>query len=179
MKVTTRKAALGGLAMFGAAVLLAGCGGPTRTAGTRGVATSDLAVLSIPQVPDESPVLFETVQFDGAGDPYAIGKGRDFYLLPGDHTATFTLIARTPRIPGVAGWFAPKPPTLRIAAPGDIPLGSVTAGKIECNALPRRTLKGGAGKASRNQGLVTITASMPAGSFRARLSTNWPPMLWP
>src|SRR5687768_17257540 len=68
-----------------------GCGGPTHTAGTRGVEAADLAVLSIPQLPAESPVQIDAVQFDGAGDPHAIGKGRDFYLLPGDHTATFSL----------------------------------------------------------------------------------------
>lgn len=111
--------------------LLVGCGGPTHTAGTRGVAASNLAVLTVPQLPGESPVQIESIRFDGADEAHAVGKGgRDFYLTPGDdHTATFTLIARPPRVSGVGGWFGPKVPPMRIPVPTALPLGALTAGK--------------------------------------------------
>ena len=105
-------------------VLLLGCG-PTRTAGTKGVAAKDLAVLSIAQLPAEAHVGIDTVQFDGAGDRYEIGKGREFYLPPGEHTGTFSFIAH---VPGVGGWFVPRS-ALTLPGPKDVPLGTVTAGK--------------------------------------------------
>src|SRR5262245_48702457 len=87
--------------------LLTGCG-PTRTAGTSGMAAKDLAVLSIPQLPKEAHVQIKSIQFDDAGDAYEIGSGRDFYLLPRDHTASFTLIAIVPKEAGFLGWLVPK-----------------------------------------------------------------------
>ena len=104
--------------------LLVGCG-PTRTAGTEGKPVNELAVLSVPQLPDEVHVQMHTVQFDGGGDQYDIGNGRDFYLLPGDHTATFSFQAE---VPGFGGLFVPKS-ALTIPGPKDVPLGNVTAGK--------------------------------------------------
>src|SRR4051812_22181987 len=104
--------------------LLVGCG-PTYTAGTRGVAARDLAVLSIPQLPEAAYVRIRAIQFDDAGDQYEVGDGRDFYLLPGDHTASVTLIAP---VPGPAGWFVPSS-ALTFPGPKRLPLGTVTAGK--------------------------------------------------
>src|SRR4051812_46598109 len=78
-------------------LFLAGCGGPTHTAGTTGLAAQELSVLSIAQLPEEAPLQIRTVQFDGAGDEYEIGKSRDFYLLPREHTASFTLTASLPK----------------------------------------------------------------------------------
>ena len=89
------------VAVIGGAIVGVGGGcGPARTAGTRGVAARDLAIVSIPQFPDESLVLLDTVRFnhgdakddkgddkpggDKTGDEtYAVGRGKDFYLLPG------------------------------------------------------------------------------------------------
>ena len=106
-------------------VLLVGCG-PTHTAGTRSLAAKDLAVLSIPQLPGEAHVQIHAVQFDGAGDQYEIGDGgRDFYLLPGAHSGTFTFSAH---LPGLGGWLVPKS-SLTVPGPKDVPLGTVAAGK--------------------------------------------------
>ena len=110
-------------------LLVAGCGGPTRTAGTSGVAAKDLSVLSVPPLPAVSPVQIRTIRFDGAGDEYEVGRCRDFYLLPGDRTASFTLTARVPGAGGaVARLFIPKG---RLAFPGprDVPLGTLAGGK--------------------------------------------------
>jgi hypothetical protein len=104
--------------------LLVGCG-PTYTAGTKGVAAKDLAVLSIPQLPGEAHVQIKEVQFDGAGDQYTIGNSRDFYLLPGDHSAAFTLVAH---VPGIEGMFIPSS-ALTIRTPKAIPLGTFAASK--------------------------------------------------
>ncbi len=107
-------------------VTLAGCGGPTRTTGTSGLAAKDLAVLSIPQLPDAAVIKVYSIQFDNQGDEYKIGKGRDFYLLPGDHKVSFTL--QNPAPPGMGGWFVPDS-ALIIPGPKGIPLGTVAAGK--------------------------------------------------
>src|SRR4051794_7515571 len=88
--------------------LAAGCGGPTRTAGTSGLAARDLSVLSIAQPPDEVHLKIHSIQFDGGGDKYEIGKHRDFYLLPRDHTASFTLVPSLPSVGGLAGLLMPK-----------------------------------------------------------------------
>jgi len=119
------------LAVVLVASLLVGCG-PTRTAGTGGVAARELAVLSIGQLPAETHVQIGTVQFDSADEPYKIGKGRDFYLRPGDaHTATFTFIAKVPGLPGPLGWLVPggKGGDITIPGPKAVPLGPVAAGK--------------------------------------------------
>jgi len=109
-----------------AALLILFCGcSPTRTAGTSGKSAKELAVLSIPQLPGELHVQIKSIQFDGAGDDYDIGGGRDFYLLPGDHTAAFLLVAH---IPGVAGWFVPSSATT-FPGPKGVHLGAFTAGK--------------------------------------------------
>lgn len=106
---------------------LTGChSGPTRTGGTSGVAAKDLAVLSIPQLPDVAGIKIQAIQFDNQGDKYEIGKSRDFYLLPGSHKVSFTLIAPAP--PGPGGWFVPSG-ALTFPGPKNIPLGMVTAGK--------------------------------------------------
>lgn len=114
---------------------LAGCGGPTRTAGTSGLAAKDLSVLSIAQLPKETHLQIRTIQFDGAGEEYEVGKRRDFYLQPSDHTASFTLTAILPDAPGIAGWFIPKG-GLTVPGPKDIPLGAMTAGKTYELATP-------------------------------------------
>jgi hypothetical protein len=114
-------------------VLFAGCG-PTRTAGTNGVAAKDLAVLSVPQLPKEAHVQIHTIQFDGSGEEYKIGKARDFYLLPRDHTASFTFKASVPDV-GMLGWLIPKD-ALIVAGPGNIPLGALAAGKTYELAAP-------------------------------------------
>jgi hypothetical protein len=121
-------------------LFLAGCGGPTHTAGTSGLGAKNLSVLSIPQLPKESPVQVRTIQFDGAGDEYEIGQGRDFYLLPRDHTASFTFTAELPDMggAGLAGWFIPK--KVNIPGPRQIPLGTMTAGKTYELALPTEGL---------------------------------------
>jgi len=112
-------------------LFLAGCGGPTHTSGTSGLAAQQLSVLSITQLPEEAPIQIQKVQFDGAGDQYEIGKSRDFYLLPREHTASFTLTASIPKeiggMGGAAGWFMPKKVTLPPVK--DVPLGLLTAGK--------------------------------------------------
>ena len=112
----------------GLILLLVGCGGPTRTAGTSGLAAGNLAVLSIPQLPKESHLKIRTIQFDGAGDEYKVGDGRDFYLLPRDHTASFTLEAIVPEEAGFLGSLIPKD-ALIIRGPKDIPLGAMSGGK--------------------------------------------------
>jgi hypothetical protein len=108
---------------------VAGCGGPTRTAGTRGVPTKDLAVFSVLQLPPDAPVQIRTVWFNAASPEYEVGDGRDFYLLPGGHTASFNL---TVRIPGTTGLFASLyVPEGALNAPGprNAPLGTLAAGK--------------------------------------------------
>jgi hypothetical protein len=105
-------------------IFIVGCG-PTRTAGTNGLAAKDLAVLSIPQLPNVAHVQIDAVQFDGQGDRYAIGNSRDFYLLPGDHSASFSFVAD---IPGPAGLFVPKS-DLKIPGPRHVPLGALSPGK--------------------------------------------------
>jgi hypothetical protein len=115
-------------AAAGLILLLVGCGGPTRTSGTSGLAAGELAVLSIPQLPKESHLQIHTIQFDGAGDEYKVGDGRDFYLLPRDHTASFTLEAIVPKEVGFLGSLLPKDATI-IPGPRNIPLGAMSAGK--------------------------------------------------
>jgi hypothetical protein len=108
-----------------------GCG-PTRTTGTSGMAAKDLAVLSIAQLPHDAHVQIEAIQFDDAGESYEIGKGRDFYLKPGDHTANFNFIATVPKIEGMptlVGWIIPAGKSFNIPGPKKVPLGAVTAGK--------------------------------------------------
>jgi hypothetical protein len=108
-------------------VTLTGChSGPTRTAGTSDVPTKDLAVLSIPQLPDVAGIKIHAIQFDNQGDEYSIGKSRDFYLLPGNHKVSFTLMAPTP--PGPGGWFVPTS-ALTFPGPKGVPLGAVAGGK--------------------------------------------------
>jgi hypothetical protein len=65
------------------------------------------------------------VQFNGAGDRYEIGKGRDFYLWPGEHTGAFSFSVH---VPGVGGWFVPRS-ALTIPGPSGVPPGTVAAGK--------------------------------------------------
>jgi hypothetical protein len=112
-------------------LFLAGCSGPTHTAGTSGRDAKELSVLSVVQLPEESPIQIRTIQFDGTGDEYEIGKSRDFYLLPRDHTASFTLTASVPKdiggMGGAAGWFMPKKVNLPVIK--DVPLGALSAGK--------------------------------------------------
>lgn len=124
-----------------------GCSGPTRTAGTNGVAKKDLAVLSIDQLPPEAHVQIDTIQFDDAGEAYKIGKaGRDFYLLPktegSGHTASFDFVAHMPSpesagAPAWVGWMIPKEAkTIHIPGPKGVPLGAVAAGKTYELATP-------------------------------------------
>ncbi|MDB5326048.1 MAG: hypothetical protein JWM57_1617 [Phycisphaerales bacterium] len=124
----------------GMILLLAGCGmvgcGPTHTAGTRGTAAKDLSILSIPQLPAVVPLRIETIQFDGAGEAYQVGKSRDFYLLPRDHTASFTFKAIIPGEAGIPGWLVPQG-ALTFPGPKDIPLGEMTAGKTYELAFPQ------------------------------------------
>ena len=108
-------------------LLLVGCG-PTRTSGTGGKSAQELAVLSIPQLPKESPIQIRTIQFDGKGDAYKVGKGRDFYLTPSDHTASFTLEAIIPKDASYLDWMIPKDARI-IPGPKNIPLGTMSAGK--------------------------------------------------
>jgi hypothetical protein len=122
------------LAAGGAGGGLVGCG-PTRTAGTNGMAAKDLSVLSIPQLPEETHLQIKSIQFDGAGDEYEIGSGHDFYLLPRDHTASFVFKAILPSEAGFAAMFVPKD-ALTFASPKGIPLGAMTAGKTYELALP-------------------------------------------
>jgi hypothetical protein len=127
----------GGL-IFGG--LVSGGCGPTRTAGTGGVGAKQLAVLSIPQLPDAAHVKIDTIRFNDEGEAYPLGKGRDFYLRPGDHTAGFDLVARVPDVDGVPKWLKWVIPggkkSIRIPGPKGIPLGAVTAGKRYEIALP-------------------------------------------
>ena len=111
---------------LGLILLLVGCG-PTHTAGTRGLARQDLAVLSVPQLPKITHLRLETVQFDGDAAAYPVGSGRDFYLLPRDRTATFTLRAVLPAEAGFLGPLLPKD-ALTFPAPTAVPLGPLTAG---------------------------------------------------
>jgi len=127
-----RLAALLVLLVGGAA---GGCGGPTRTAGTAGVPAEELAVLSVPQLPDEAHVRIRTIRFDDSGDAYDVGGGRDFYVLPGGRTAALTFVARTPTPPGVAGWFVPSR-KLTLPPVTNVPLGTMTAGKTYELAAP-------------------------------------------
>ena len=94
---------------LGMVLLLVGCG-PTHTAGTRGLARSDLAVLTVPQLPKITHLRLETIQFDGDTAAYPVGSGRDFYLLPRDRTATLTLRAVLPAEAGFLGRFCPRMP---------------------------------------------------------------------
>jgi hypothetical protein len=118
----------------GLLLLLVGCG-PTHTSGTSGLAGKDLAILSIPQLPKETHLQIHTIQFDGAGDDYQVGNGRDFYLLPRNHTASFTLQAILPEEAGFLSSLVPKD-ALIIPGPGDIPLGPMSAGKAYELAVP-------------------------------------------
>ena len=106
-------------------VALVGCG-PTRTTGTKGLSDKDLAVLTVAQLPEVIKIRIHSIQFDGQGDTYEIKSSRDFYLTPGDHTASFTLLAPAP--PGIGGWFVPSG-ALTFPGPKGIPLGAVSAGK--------------------------------------------------
>ena len=120
------------LLLAAALCLITGGCGPTRTAGTSGMAAKDLAVLSIPQLPEEAHVQIETIRFDNAGEKYEIGKGREFYLLPGNHTADFKLVARMPEVEGLPTLvkaLIPSGKTFSIPGPGKLPLGAVSAGK--------------------------------------------------
>ncbi|HEX8341729.1 MAG TPA: hypothetical protein VF624_12540 [Tepidisphaeraceae bacterium] len=127
----------GGLVCGG--LVCGGCG-PTRTAGTGGVGARELAVLSIPQLPDAAHVKIDTVRFDDAEAAYPVGRGRDFYLRPGDHTVGFDLVARVPDVDGVPTWLKWVIPggkkSVRMPGPKGIPLGAVAAGKRYEIALP-------------------------------------------
>ena len=119
--------------LIGLLLLLVGCG-PTRTDGTSGLSRQDLAVLTVPQLSGETHLRIETVRFDDTGDAYPVGHGRDFYVLPRDHTAAFTLRAVLPGGAGVFGQFVPKD---ALTFPGPpLPLGPMSAGRAYELALP-------------------------------------------
>jgi len=141
------------VAVIGGAIVGVGGGcGPTRTAGTRGVAARDRAIVSIPQFPDESLVLLDTVRFNygdtkddktmgdkGGDETYAIGRGKDFYLLPGSVTAGFDLVGQIPDASGMPRWVRwtiPNEGKIKIPGPRKLPLGIVAAGKRYELALP-------------------------------------------
>jgi len=137
------------VAVIGGAIVGVGGGcGPTRTAGTRGVAARDLAIVSIPQFPDESPVKLDTVRFNhgdakndntGGDEAYAVGRGKDFYLLPGRVTAGFDLVGQIPDasdMPRWVRWTIPNGGKIKIPGPRHLPLGIVAAGKRYELALP-------------------------------------------
>jgi hypothetical protein len=125
--MSARYAALAQWLAAGLILFLVGCG-PTRTSGTSGLAASELALLSIRQLPKESPLQIRTIQFDGAGDEYTVGDGRDFYLLPRDHTASFTLEVIVPKELGLLGSLVPNDARI-IPGPMNLPLGAMSAGK--------------------------------------------------
>ena len=118
--------------LLGLLLLLIGCG-PTRTAGTSGLSRHDLAVLTVPQLPNETHLRIETIRFDDSGDAYPIGHGRDFYLLPRDHTAAFTLKVVIDEA-GFFGRFVPKD-ALTFPVP-PLPLGPMSAGRAYELAVP-------------------------------------------
>lgn len=126
MKITNPKSP--GCLVAALLLLLVGCGGPTRTAGTAGLAADELATLTVPQLPRESHLKIRTIQFDNAGDEYKVGNGRDFYLLPRNHTATFTLEPILPKEAGFIGALLPKE-ALILPGPRNLPLGAMSAGK--------------------------------------------------
>jgi hypothetical protein len=75
--------------------LAVGCAGPTRTAGTKGIAANQLAVLHVTRQYDVPLVRVSAVRFDDAGDKYKIDDdGRDFYLTPGVHHVGLDLTAK-------------------------------------------------------------------------------------
>jgi hypothetical protein len=128
---TQNRAAAVLLVLLAVFVVGGGCG-PTRTAGTSGMAAKDLAVLSITQLPDDAHVRIDAIQFDEAGETYEIGKSRDFYLRPGNHTANFNFVARMPEVegmPALVGWLIPAGKSVSIPGPKKVPLGVVAAGK--------------------------------------------------
>jgi hypothetical protein len=120
---------LAGLLIALSASLVIGCG-PTRTAGTIGLPSKDLAVLSISPLPPDLYFHIPSVQFDGQGAWYEIKNSRDFYLTTGDHTGSFTFAAKAS---GIAGWFTPANTTSGLK---DVPLGAVAAGKAYDLAIP-------------------------------------------
>jgi hypothetical protein len=92
------------------------------------MAVKDLSILSIAQLPEKSHLQIKKIQFDGVGEEYEIGNSRDFYLLPGDHNASFTLTAIVPSDFSMLGWLVPKD-ALTLSPLKDIPLGPMAAGK--------------------------------------------------
>lgn len=83
-------------------LLLVGCG-PTRTAGTKGVAAKDLAVLTIKQHNAIPGFHINKVTFDD-GDTFDIDGDRDFYLTPGQHKVA---VGYGPCVHGPHAWFSP------------------------------------------------------------------------
>jgi hypothetical protein len=114
---------------------IAGCTSPTHTAGTTGLAVKDLSTLAIPQLPKDAHLQIHTIQFDGDGEEYKIGKGREFYLKPSDHTASFTFKASIPNVSGVPGWLMPKG-DVTLPGPKNVPLGALMPGKTYELAAP-------------------------------------------
>jgi hypothetical protein len=92
------------------------------------MAVKNLSILSIAQLPEKTHLQIKKVQFDGVGEEYEIGNSRDFYLVPGNHNASFTLVAIVPSDIGMLAWLVPKD-ALTLSPLKDIPLGPMTAGK--------------------------------------------------
>jgi hypothetical protein len=112
-------------------VLLVGCG-PTHTAGTKGKSAKELAVLSIDQLDAIPGMEIQSIRFDDHEDAYKVGDGREFYLLPGEHTASFDFKVE---VKGPPGWFIPSK-ALTVPGPKGVPLGVMSAGKMyEMNGL--------------------------------------------
>ena len=102
--------------------LAIGCG-PTRTAGTQGIAPEKLAILHVTQTYDVPTLQLTAIQFD-YHDKYKIEGDRDFYLTPGVHPVAIDLTAK---IESPIPWLSMGEP--KIDGPKGLTTGDLKPGK--------------------------------------------------
>jgi hypothetical protein len=105
-------------------VLAVGCG-PTRTAGTKGIPASQLAILHVTQSYDIPVVQVAAIAFDG-GEKFKIDGERDFYLTPGVHQVSLDL---TTKLDGPMKWLSSAMADTKLEGPKGLTTGDLQPGK--------------------------------------------------
>jgi hypothetical protein len=132
-----------------------GCG-PTRTAGTQGVAADKLAVLHITPKLDVPVLQLSAIGFDD-GEMYKLdGKDRDFFLTPGVHRVDIDLVAKVES--PIKGFSIPE---AKIQAPKGLTTGDLQPGKKYELRGVNGTMQGMMGVDDEGPGITQEMTSKP------------------
>lgn len=107
--------------------LAVGCG-PTRTAGTKGIPASQLAILHVTQSYDVPVVQVAAIGFDD-GEKYKIDGERDFYLTPGVHRVALDLKTNLDGLDGPMKWLSYSMKDAKLEGPKGLTTGELQPGK--------------------------------------------------